>query len=244
MNARSTSERATTELDRLLARKRELVSKEASVPGFERRLKELRQWQAARLARTYGDLRENARYAAAVEFFLSDLYGERDFAARDREMERAWRYLKRSLPEAPLTALAHAIELDVLTAELDHAMVKVLPATGPLNESLYWQAYRKVGQRKSRERQIELVVDAGEHLQRAVRHRWVGPLLAASRAPAHAAGFGVLQDFIERGYRAFRRLSDADEFLALIRERETALMQALFSGAGNPFERGAQGTSK
>jgi hypothetical protein len=225
MNARS-----STDLDRLLVRKRELASKDASAAGFNRRLSELRQWQAARLARTYADLREDTRYAPALEFFLSDLYGDRDFAARDREMEQAWRYLKRSLPEAPLRALGDAMELDVLTAELDHAMVMAMPG-GALNESLYAQAYRKVGQREARERQIELVIDAGKHLQRAVRHAWVGPLLKAARAPAHAAGFGVLQDFIERGYLAFRKLAGASEFLETIRERETALMEAWFSGA-------------
>jgi hypothetical protein len=225
------STQAANDLDRLLARRRDLHSRDATTAGFQARLHELRGWQAARLARTYADLHENPRYAPAVDFFLSDLYGTHDFTAREREMMRAWRYLKRSLPEAPLDALARAIELDVLTAELDHAMVATLPA-GALTDPLYAQAYRSVGRRAARERQIELAIRAGEDLDRAVRHAWVGVVLKASHAPAHAAGFGVLQDFIERGYRAFKAMGSAGEFLGTIRERETALMEALFSGAG------------
>jgi hypothetical protein len=225
---------STDELERLLARKHDLMSAGASDSAFESRLRELRQWQAARLARTYADLHENPRYAAAVEFFLSDLYGAHDFAARDQEMMRAWRYFKRSLPEAPRRALARAIELDVLTEELDRSMAAAL-LDQALDDESYANAYRFVGRRRARRRQIDLVVQAGADLDRAVRHTWVGPLLAAAHAPARAAGFGALQDFIERGYRAFRTMAGADEFLVTLRTRESALMEALFSGAPHPF---------
>jgi hypothetical protein len=203
---------------------------------------ELRHWQAARLSRTYSDLRADARYAPAVEFFLSDLYGAYEFGVRDHELARASNFLERALPAAPLAALRRAVELDVLTTELDHAMLPALPE-GPLDEHLYARAYRQVGRREARERQIDLVVATGEDLDHAVRHRWVGPLLYAAHAPAHAAGFGELQDFIERGYGAFRKMSDAGAFLAIIRERETRLMEALFSGAKDPFARASARTS-
>ena len=48
----------------------------------------LRQWQAARLARTYTDLLASERFGKAAQFFLSDLYGPKDFSSRDEEVER------------------------------------------------------------------------------------------------------------------------------------------------------------
>jgi hypothetical protein len=60
--------------------------------------------------------------------------------------------------------------------------------------------------------------------------------LAAARLPAHAAGVGVLQDFLERGLAAFQRMQGAQEFLATIRRRETLLLEALLSGAKQPFD--------
>jgi hypothetical protein len=53
--------------------------------------------------------------------------------------------------------------------------------------------------------------------------------------PAHAAGFGALQDFLERGFAAFERRGGAERFLQAVRDRELALMQALLAG-DEPFE--------
>src|SRR5262245_65949794 len=49
----------------------------------------LRAWQAERFARTYADLLAAPRYAAAAAFFLSDLYGLADPAARDEAVARS-----------------------------------------------------------------------------------------------------------------------------------------------------------
>jgi len=68
-----------------------------------------------------------------------------------------------------------------------------------------------------------------------VRHAWVGFALRAARAPAHAAGFGALQDFLERGFAAFRSMKDAGRMLDAIRERETRLCTALLAGGTTPF---------
>ncbi len=55
-----------------------------SAVGLERELSLLRRWQSARLARTYADLLQNARYRPAAEFFLDELYGNGDLGQRDR----------------------------------------------------------------------------------------------------------------------------------------------------------------
>jgi hypothetical protein len=49
------------------------------------------------------------------------------------------------------------------------------------------------------------------------------------------AGLQDLQDFLERGFEAFRAMGGAEEFLALIRERETEILNRLFSGEPGPF---------
>src|SRR5512134_4045998 len=58
----------------------------------------VRAWQADRLARTYADLLANPRYAAAAAFFLSDLYGPKDFSARDEAVGRIIPTMTRMLP--------------------------------------------------------------------------------------------------------------------------------------------------
>jgi len=59
--------------------------------------------------------------------------------------------------------------------------------------------------------------------------------LRLMRTPARMTGLTDLQDFLERGFEAFRAMDGADGFLALVHERETAILNRLFSGAAEPF---------
>jgi hypothetical protein len=222
----SATMRAPDQLDELLARRRRLDAAAEQTADFAARRCELRASQAARLENSYRDFRADPRYAPAVEFFMSDLYGPREFKARDRDLARAWRYLKRALPTPAMAVLGQAIELDVLTLELDHALVHAL-AAGPVSDASYAAAYRAADDRPGRTRQIDLIVGIGADLSRIVRRVWLGPLLQAAHAPAHAAGFGALQDFLERGYAAFRTMKDPDRLMKAIAERETNFMRRL-----------------
>lgn len=193
-----------------------------------RRCEELRAWQCARVARTYDDLRCNPRFRRAIDFFLSDLYGMRDAARRDREVARAWGLLALSLPEGALALLRHAVEFGVLSDELDQAMAAQLP-DGPLSDERYAAAYRAVGRRKAREDQIDLLASMGAALEQAAGNPLLAAALRTARLPAHLAGFGALHDFLERGYGAFQDSSDATELMSIVRERETRLMERLFA---------------
>jgi hypothetical protein len=217
------------DIDGLMARARRCETQLQESAALQRRLRDLQGWQAERLASTYDDLRRQPRYQQALEFFLSDLYGPSDFSLRDRQLARAWRHLRRALPPSLMEALARAVELQVLTLELDLAMAAALPA-GAITVSSYRTAYGVVDCRGERERQIELIIRIGQDLDAAVRRRWVGLALRAARLPAHAAGFGALQDFLERGYAAFQAMQGAAALLEAIEERERCLMTALLSG--------------
>jgi hypothetical protein len=72
-------------------------------------------------------------------------------------------------------------------------------------------------------------------LARLVDKPLVTMLVRLLRGPAHAAGFGTLQEFLETGLFAFRELEDSDFFIETIYEREWLTMQKLFAGDENPF---------
>ena len=199
----------------------------------------LRHWQAQRLARTYADLAADERYAAATAFFLSDIYGERDFSERDRAVERAYPLLRKTLPKAALLPLERAVALDDLSKELDAALALALLGEGvdeAITESTYARAYRLCDNRAQRLHQIELTVAVGSDLDRVVKKPLVRRLLVLARTPARAAGFGELQDFLERGFEAFRQMGGAAEFLKSIETRETQILERLFAGTPRPFD--------
>jgi hypothetical protein len=201
-------------------------------PALQERVRALADFQARRLAATYADLRADERHRAAIDFFLTDLYGPQDLSERDRQVLAALDKLQRFLPAGALEALAGAFELHVLTLELDAAAAAALASPAPPGMAEYAAAYRAAGRAGDRLRQIDLIAEIGRLLDGLAHHPEIGLALRLSRAPARAAGYGELQDFLERGYRAFRAMGGAGQFLSTIDTRERALMAKLLAPGG------------
>ena len=66
------------------------------------------------------------------------------------------------------------------------------------------------------------------------RSRWLRHSLRLMRAPAQAAGLGVLQAFLERGFDTFGEMRGAGEFLQTVTQRERELAAHLFAGGDVP----------
>lgn len=192
----------------------------------------LKHWQSARLAATHADLLDQPRYREATRFFLDDLYGAEDFSRRDAELERVLPVIARSLPDSALATLADAVELDALSEDLDLELVRALGEAGidAIDEAAYADAYRTSASREQRERQLDLVLAIGRSLDRLVRVPMLGMLLGAMGGPARAAGVAEVHDFLLRGYRAFKGIGGASEFLGRIDARERAIMRLLHGG--------------
>lgn len=202
------------------------------------RLRRLTSWQGSRLARTHADLLRSPRYRQAVRFFLDDLYAPKDFSRRDRDLMKLSPLLARSLPESSLHTIGLALEMNVLTEELDAATDQALVAMGcpeTLTDDSYTEAYRRAGDAGKRRRQIELIREVGEDLDVIVRRPWVKKGLAMARRPARLSGLEGLHGLLERGHRAFTRMRGAGEFLDAICGRELEIMERIFDRHPEPF---------
>ena len=198
------------------------------------RLDEAKAWQAGRLARTYADLHAHPRYHQPTEFFLTDLYGPKDFSGRDDAMMRIHAVMVRMLPESAVETAALSIEVDALSESLDLRLTEAL-APGPITELSYARAYRESGRPAERERQIALIEAVGQRLDQLVKKPMVYRTLRLMHAPARLAGLSDLQEFLERGFAAFKAMGGGEEFLALIGRREREIASRLFSGHPTPF---------
>jgi hypothetical protein len=191
----------------------------------------LRDWQSDRLARSHADLLADPRFHDTAVFFLTELYGAKDTVKRDADIARVVPTAAKLLPISGLETIADAIELDTLSEVLDAAMVAALgDRIEAIDATAYGAAYREVGRRAEREHQIDLIEHLGHALDHLTRHSFAGTALNLMRRPARLAGFGDLQVFLEDGYRAFRKMNGADDFLEHIVSRERAVMEALFAG--------------
>jgi hypothetical protein len=219
----------------LIERTRRLRRLEVAAAGLSGGRRLLAEWQSARLARTYADFSAQPRYRPAVEFFLHDLYGPVDFSQRDADVERVYPVMARVLGAHALEPITRAIELNVLTQELDLRMADILVSELGAGEALdaptYAEAFRRCDDRAGRLRQVALVEQVGRALEEVVRNPIILATARAARLPARLAGFAELQDFVERGLRAFRHMHGAGELIEAIGQRERRVLDLIFSGA-------------
>jgi len=208
-------------------------------PGFPlAELEHVQSWQRQRLARTYEDVIFQPRYRAAGNFFLDELYGGLNFRERDQEVERVLPIMVRMLRDDMILVLAEAFELQSMSLKFDMDMAAQFQNAGwdQLNTARYGEIYRACGRKAERKNQIELIRRLGLALNELVHHRLVLWLIRTVRGPARAAGFGLLQSFLENGLNAFRVMGDGTGFVETVWRRESEVMQRLFDAEEKPFD--------
>jgi hypothetical protein len=127
-------------------------------------------------------------------------------------------------------------QLHLLTEELDRQMaiawanaVACAPETDAVER--YRACWLAVGRQDDRNRQLEMVLSLGTDMDRLTRAPGLRMMLRMMRRPAHAAGLGSLQMFLESGFDTFAQMSGkgarAREFLKMIEERESVWIKGL-----------------
>jgi hypothetical protein len=204
-------------------------------PALQGAAGEIKRLQSRRFAGTYADLLAGGPYAAAAQFFLEELYSDRDFAERDVQFARIAAAIEKLFPQQVAATAVALAELHALTEELDQAMA--LAWLSQVDEEMsesrrYIAAWREVGRRPDRQKQLTVVLGIGHQMARLTRTVGLRTMLRMMRGPAAAAGMGALQRFLECGFDTFgtmaRRRGGAEGFLAIIEAREIALMGLLF----------------
>jgi hypothetical protein len=213
----------------------ELIASRQPDPAIAGAKHRVRMWQNKRFAHTYADLARQPRYAPAVEFFLTELYSDVDTAARDSDLDRVLPVMIKVAPVPALETIRDAIAFEALCERLDAEVARHL-GHARLGVKTYGDAFRACGQPALRRRQIDYVESIGDALDRLTRWPMVGTTLRMMRGPAKSSGLSALQDFLERGFHAFKRMRGAKEFLATIAERESAVVERLFAAHPRPFE--------
>lgn len=192
----------------------------------------IKRFQARRFAGTYADLLAAGPYAAAARFFLEELYSDRDYAERDAQFARIAGAVEKLFPRDVADTAAALAQLHALTESLDHDLARTGSLEGPQDVAGYVRAWRAVGRRADRERQLERVLAIGTEMGRLTRLPGLRLMLKMMRGPAAAAGLSSLQRFLESGFDTFAAMAKArggaERFLATIREREQALLVLLF----------------
>lgn len=203
-------------------------------PALQIALSEVKRVQVRRFAGTYADVLADGPYATAARFFLEELYSERDYAERDAQFARIAGAIERLFPAQVADTAVALAQLHALSEELDQTMaVRWLEqeADSRSDGQRYVAAWRSVGRRGDREKQLSVVIGIGRQMAHLTRTPGLRMMLKMMRRPALAAGLGSLQRFLENGFDIFAamaRQGGTEEFLGIIETRETALIKMWF----------------
>jgi hypothetical protein len=193
----------------------------------------IKHFQARRFQATYADLLGSARYKSAARFFLYELYSDKDYADRDQQFARIASTIARLFPQAVVNTAGALAEVHALTEKLDdlmarHWLADTEETPSSTEAARYIRCWRFVADDAARQRQLDVVLELGHALNLLTRMPGLRTMLKMMRRPAGAAGLESLQKFLEAGFDAFADMRGAEEFLALIRERETKWIKLLF----------------
>ena len=206
-----------------------------ATPALGAAVAQVKQLQSRRFAGTYADLLAGTEYAAAARFFLEELYSDKDYAERDMQFARIAGTIEKLFPAQVVETAVGLAELHAKTEALDQQLAQawLAPQAALLAPGLrYATAWRAVGRQPDREDQLRVVLRIGAQMARLTRTPGLRMMLRMMRAPAAAAGMASLQRFLESGFDTFgemaRKPGGAERFLEIVRERESALIAALF----------------
>lgn len=205
----------------------------AAQPELAIAVSEIKRFQSRRFEASYGDLLSSPRYSEAAGFFLHELYSDKNYAERDQQFARIANTIAKLFPQSVLSTAAALAQVHALTEALDDQMARQWlgrAAQHPPNSSAarYIDAWKHVGDATARYQQLDVVLNLGNELDRLTRKPGLRTLLKLMRGPAAAAGLSALQGFLEAGFDAFARMRGADEFLGVVKQRETVLIRSLF----------------
>ncbi|XOV78823.1 MAG: hypothetical protein ACFHVJ_18125 [Aestuariibacter sp.] len=205
-----------------------LQYKQVQAAGLGQRLITLREWQCRRLIASHSDIFQIPRFKPAIQFFIDELYGPKDFTKRDKDIARVVPKMQKWLPSEALESLEVAIHLNTLSQELDIAMLDQLQ-DAPLCNETYAQAYRDCDNKAQRELQIDSIEQLGIDLKKVVDITGISMILRMARTPAKLAGLETLQAFLEDGFNAFKRIGKIEDFIVPVVQREREIMEGILN---------------
>ena len=189
-------------------------------------------WQLEYLLPLFSDLYEQEGYAEAIDFIMSDLAGV-GISNRDRDLERAAPAITSMLPLAALATIASAAEMNARVLKVNIGICRCLADGGELPATIterdYCIACRQASSLDECVELVHLITGLGKTLKTLVEIPMLGIMLRAMRGPAHAAGFGALQEFLQTGYGTFRQIPDIDHFLSEIESRMIGIFERIYT---------------
>lgn len=222
---------AANQFEQSIRRSNEIHAEYLDDPQLLQQYERFTKWQLSYLLTYVRELRKKPGYSDALGFVVSELSGV-SVSERDRQLARAAPAVTALMPLGAMRTLAAAASLNARTLAINLNICRNLRVDGAfprkLSERVYFVACRQASSFEECMELLQLAITLGNALGPTVRHRLIGMTLKAMSVPAHAAGFGDLQMFFEKGYETFRQIPDLDFFLEEVEQSMTTVFDRIY----------------
>jgi hypothetical protein len=190
----------------------------------------LQEFQALRLERDYSHLAQQRQYAILADFFFNEMYGPKDFQARDTQARRLHQFVHLA-PGLSMRDIEVTLDLLDLTVQLDHELAEVLAKMNvpvPFDEAMYDAAYFRADAYEPRVKQIELIGESLRRVHRLAQIPLLGTALNNTKTVAKIMGMGELHRFLRKGYAALVVVDTLEPFLLEVSTKELERLNRIY----------------
>jgi hypothetical protein len=190
----------------------------------------LQTFQSARLRRDHADLAAEPQYQAIGEFFFNEMYGPRDFAARDDQARRLRQFIH-VVPGLTMRDVEPALQLLDISNRLDEVVVQQLIRQGislDFDEREYDHAYHLANNYAERVMQLDLVRTALYNVFRTGGKPLIRIGLERTEQLAHVVGMADIHRFLKHGYAAIQPVRDIYRFVETVYIREKDRLDRIY----------------
>lgn len=155
-----------------------------------------------------------------------------------KDVGKALPVAHRVLPESVMQTAALALELHLLTAQLDESLMRIHFFDldyQHVTEQSYLTAYCTGAQFDLRLRQVELTQCLAESVDRYIASRILYTGFKLAKKPAQTAGLHALYGFLEKAFAVLRPLGGAKNLISNITQTEQQVLINIQEAADNPF---------
>jgi hypothetical protein len=195
----------------------------------------LQEFQALRLERDYSHLGQQRQYAILADFFFNEMYGPKDFQARDTQARRLHQFVHLA-PGLSMRDIEVTLDLLDLTVQLDHELAEVLTKMNvpiPFDEAMYEEAYFRADAYQPRVKQIDLIGESLRRVHRLSQIPLLGTALNNTKTVAKLMGMGELHRFLRKGYAALMVVDTLEPFLVEVSTKELERLNRIY-GVSSP----------
>ena len=196
---------------------------------FNVKLKQLQAWQKSRMWATHEPILDSQPKSILMNFILDELYIGLDLSCLGENFETAISIALKLVSRH--RTLTSAFEFNALTAELDDKITQCIfedLGSDVISNSVYVQANLLVNTRSDRARQVALLSELVDGLDKAMQSALVYGAFKLAKTPAKVAGLGKLYELAERGYTALRSVKTAENLIAELMQSEHGFYEKMF----------------